>query len=320
MLVAAPFAFLAPTLGTIAVMITGSVLGLVAVVAVVDAVRVRHPGIDPIRFRHTALIGGSILLVAWADIAVRTAHLDDALALAATAIAVDTVVRRHPWLATAALAVAAAAKPWAIVFAPLALVVPGPHRALRPAVVGLVVALTWLPFVIDEPATVSATGRFTIVNSPASALRALHITAAVTPDWVRPLQITLGLAVACWLVATRRWPGIVMAGMAIRLMLDPGAKHYYAGGLVLGVLVWELLGQPTRLPWLTLVTIVVLEVTPSGLHPAALAGALRLVLTAALVAVALTGPRHPAVRPPGPATAGRARDGPDPRPAMVRET
>jgi hypothetical protein len=85
-----------------------------------------------------------------------------------------------------------------------------------------------------------------------------------------------------------------MAGLALRLMLDPGVHHYYAAGLTLGVLAWELLRRPDRLPWITLVTAIVLELTSDVLQPFSLAGWLRLVLTGALIgAAALAYSRRP---------------------------
>jgi hypothetical protein len=140
--------------------------------------------------------------------------------------------------------------------------------------------------VVDEPGTVAAAGSFWIGNAASSALRALGFADPSTPSWVRPVQIAAGLAVALVLVRLGRWRGVVMAGLAIRLMLDPAVHHYYAAGLTLGVLLWELTRRPDRPPWLTGVTAVLLEATPTDVQPSALAGGLRLALTAALIIAA----------------------------------
>ncbi|MCU1344947.1 MAG: hypothetical protein JWL70_1213, partial [Acidimicrobiia bacterium] len=79
---------------------------------------------------------------------------------------------------------------------------------------------------------------------------------------------------------------VVMVGLGVRLMLDPGVHHYYTAGLVLGVLMWELGRRPDRLPWGTAVTAVGLEMSSSALHPAEFAGALRLLVTSAVVVAA----------------------------------
>jgi hypothetical protein len=286
-LVAAPFAYLPPVIGVPAVIAFASTLGVLAMFFVADAVRTLVPHANPARVRRALLLGGVAFAIVWMEVAIRTLHLDDAIALSATAAGLAAVARRRPWLATVALALAAAAKPWAIVFVPLVLVPPGRHRWVRVVVVGAVVAATWLPFVIDEPATLHATSTFTIRNSPSSALRALGFDDPRTPSWVRPVQFAAGLGVAGWLVWRRRWAGVVMAGLGIRLMIDPAVHNYYAAGLTLGVLVWELLRRPERAPWLAIVTAVLLEVTPRDLQPPGLAGVVRLGITSLVVLLAV---------------------------------
>ena len=264
-----------------------SALGVLAMLFVADAVHTLAPDADPARVRRALLLGGVAFAIVWTEIAIRTLHLDDAIALSATAAALAAVARRRPWLATAALALAASAKPWAIVFVPLVLVPPGRHRWLRLVVVGAVVATTWLPFVIDEPATLHATSTFTIRNAPSSALRALGVDDPRTPPWVRPVQFAAGLGVAAWLVWRRRWAGVVMAGLGVRLMIDPAVHNYYAAGLTLGVLAWELLRRPERVPWLAMATALILEITPRDLQPPGLAGLIRLGITSLVVILAV---------------------------------
>ena len=245
------------------------------------------------------LAGAVALAVVWADVGVRTAHIDDAIALAATALACAGVARGRGATATAALAVAAAAKPWALAFAPLAAAAPGRRRWLRPVVALAAAGATWLPFVLDEPGSVVAAGSFRLENAPASALRALGVHDPATPLWVRPTQFAVGLAVAGVLVRRGRWPGVVMAALAVRVALDPAAHHYYSAALVAGTLLWERITLPRRLPLATIAVAVVMELTAGDLHPSALAGALRLALAAGLLLAALAVPG-----PGGPAYAG----------------
>jgi hypothetical protein len=289
-LVAAPFSFMPAGLGVYAVMIVQSALGVAAVVAVADGAGRKLDGPARCAFRSSLLFGAIPLVLVWSDIADRTAHLDDAVALAATACALSALGRNRPWIATLALAFAAAAKPWAIVFAPLAVVVPGSRKYLRVVAIAGVVVATWLPFAIDEPSTIRAAGSFKIANAASSALRALGETNPFTPTWVRPTQIVGGLLLSAMLVRRGQWAAVAMAGLAWRLMLDPGVHHYYAAGLTLAVLVWELHRRPAKLPFATVITAIVLEVTPSAIQPAAFAGQLRLALTGALVGAAFTGP------------------------------
>jgi hypothetical protein len=288
-LLAAPFAFLPANVGVVSIMIVGSVLGLCTLAAVADANRVQLGPAGASRER-AAIIAAVPFVLVWGDIALRTAHLDDALALTATAIAVAATTRSRSGVATFALAIAAAAKPWAIVFAPIALVCPGPRKSLRLGTIAAIVTVTWLPFVVDEPATVRAAGTFRIQNAAASALRVLGDHTALTPSWVRPTQMIGGFALAVVLVATSRWRHVVMATLALRLMLDPAVHHYYAAGLALGVLLWELDRRRGRTPVVTLTTALVLEVTSSIAQPAMAAGIVRLALTGSLLVLAFLPP------------------------------
>jgi hypothetical protein len=245
----------------------------------------------------------------WTDVAVRTAHIDDALAIAATCAALAAATRNKAWTTAVLLGAAATAKPWAIVFIPLSMVPAGRNRWMRPPLVLAAVAIMWLPFVIDDPGTVGALGRFQIPNAASSALRALGFSAAATPPWVRPTQIMVGLLLAGLVVRAGRPHAVVMAGLGSRLMIDPGVHHYYTAGLTFGVLIWELGRRPDRLPWATAVTAVALEASSATLQPAALAGTVRLVVTCSAVIAACvlpdsktlaTAERPEEIHPPSP--------------------
>lgn len=313
-LIVAPLAYLPAPVSAIAAMTTGSLLGVATVALLYDIIERARQSTRHTSARATAL-GVVTLTAVWSDIAVRTAHLDDAIALAAATGAVAAIVRRRPWLAVTLLAVAAAAKPWAIIFAPLALVPPGRQQLRRLVTLGGLVLLGWLPFIIDEPATVRAAGSFKITNAASSALRALGVTDPATPAWLRPTQIGLGLLAAAVLVRTGRWHAVIMATIAIRLVLDPGVHHYYTAGLVAGVLLWESLARPDRLPIVTMLAAVICELTSGTPTPAAAAGAARLMVLIALLVAATTtrpvrGPRSPIPR----ATWPRAPKGRQPSP------
>lgn len=281
-----PFSLFGLRVGSWLAIAVGSALGLVAVTAVAAAAgRVRSDVVGPARTR-SLVVGAVVLVVVWGDVAVRTAHLDDAVALTATALAVWALTDRRPWWATVLLGVAAAAKPWAIVFVPLLLVMPGRGRLLRPAVAGGLALATWLPFVLAEPATLDVRDH-RIVNEATSALRALGVTSATTPEWVRPTQLLAGLAVVGLLVLAGRWPAALMAGVAVRLVIDPAANRYYTAGLVLAVLVFEWVEFPKRLPWLAAASALLLEASQLDGLPAALGGWMRVAVVAAVLATAV---------------------------------
>jgi hypothetical protein len=241
-------------------MAIASALGLAAfacVVATLDALDVRCS--------PRALTAAGVVFVAvWGDVAVRTTHIDDAFALAAAAFAVLAWARHSGLVAAVAIGVAAAAKPWAITFAPLVLVArPRPQLAdvARAAgVIGLIVAAAWAPFVIAEPETLDVS-RFVIDNDPTSTLRALGIHTTETPAWTRPVQLAGGFAVATLVVARGSAYATLLAAVSWRLLFEPGAHRYYTAGAVLGALLVELVARPRRVPWCTVVLAVLLEVT-----------------------------------------------------------
>jgi hypothetical protein len=91
------------------------------------------------------------------------------------------------------LAASADAKPWALAFIPLLLVLPRDRWQRAVPVWLAAVAAAWLPFVLADPQTLHA-GGFAIPNVASSSLRALGVTAASTPSWDRPVQLLLGAA------------------------------------------------------------------------------------------------------------------------------
>lgn len=260
-LVAVPFTLLGAA-GEAFVMVAGSLLGLVVVGLVLSLLSesARPPSTLPVSPTVREWVIGITLVVVWGDIAVRTAHLDDAVALAAIAAGLVAVNREQPTTATALLALAAAAKPWAVIFVPLCALPIGPGSWRRPIVAAGAAVATWLPFIVAEPGTLD-TSDFGITNDPTSSLRAFGVDAATTPGWIRPAQLIGGLVIVALLVAGRRWPGAILAGISWRLLLDPGVHRYYTAGFVIGALVVEHRCRPGKAPWYTVMTAVVIELT-----------------------------------------------------------
>lgn len=287
--VAIPFTLLG-SLGSWSAMVVFSALGVGVVWMLRRALGLLDTGRSWEKWHMTDLLAAALFVVVWGDVAVRTAHIDDAITLAAAAAGVLAVAHRRPGWVVIALAVAAAAKPWGLIFAPLAAALPD-RRLLRVTAVVVLAGLTWLPFIIAEPATLDASS-FEIANETSSSLRALGITSPTTPAWVRPAQLIGGFGLAAVLVWKGRWTAALMAGVAFRLLIDPAANRYYTVGLVLGLLVFELHRRPRRFPWFALVAAVVLEFGQYPWFPPALSGWLRLIVTVAVLLVAVTAGRR----------------------------
>jgi hypothetical protein len=187
----------------------------------------------------------------WTYLAVASAHLDDVLALTGAVAALAAAWSGRPVAAGLLFGLAVDAKPWALGFAALLLLLPGPRAMLRGALTAAVtVAAAWLPFFLFDPRTVRVL-HFTIRNTPLSALRALGVTDPRTPPWDRPAQAVLGIALGLLAVRRGRWPAVLLLGVAARIALEPGTNKYYAAGAVVGALVWDLAGSASRFPWWT---------------------------------------------------------------------
>ncbi len=202
------------------------------------------------------LLAAFVLLPAWTVLAVRWGHLDDVLATAAAVGAVVALCRGRPLLTGLALGLAIAAKPWAVGFVPLLLALP--RDRVRAAVTAIATASAgWLPFVLGDPGTLSALHpRVALV--PGSGLHALGARGEVVPAWGRSVQLFLAPAVAFAVALSRRWAGILLVAVAVRLALDPQDNAYYIGSAAMAAVVFDLLGTRWLVPWTTLLTVVAL--------------------------------------------------------------
>lgn len=316
-LVAEPVRFLAPHNGLVAAEVLISVLGLAALVIIRQIVALIRPADSPDGWPF--LLGGAVFIVGWQELAVAYAHLDDALVILCSCLAILAAVRGRPVLTGLALGLAIAAKPWALAFLPILLLAGGlaawrgpegcagqeharPVRAcLRPAlraalVAALISAAAWMPFLLADLGTTAAF-HYTIVNEPDSALRALGVTAPRTPSWDRASQVVAGCALGALAVWRGRWPALILVGVGARIALDPAAHGYYTAGLLAGALLWDLLGSPWRVPAWTIISYLALDIVPltSPGDPRAL-GLIRLLLVAAFTVTVILGPVHSAGR------------------------
>lgn len=207
--------------------------------------------------RHRRMfIAAMVMAPAWTVLSVRWGHLDDVLAMAFAILALRAVCAERPVLAGAALGAAIAAKPWAVGFLPLLLVLPwGRLRAALTAAAGTAVA--WAPFVLANHGTLGALHP-PVGLSPASGLHALGARGTLVPAWGRAVELVLSPAVALAVAIARRWPGVLLVSVAVRLALDPKDNAYYIGSAALAAVVFDLVATRWTIPWTTLGTVLIL--------------------------------------------------------------
>lgn len=206
--------------------------------------------------KYNRLLGALALMPAWTVLSVRFAHLDDVLALLLAVAAIRAVVAQRPILAGLALAGAVAAKPWAVGFFPLLLVLDQQRiLAVVSALAG--VCASWAPFIITNPATLAALHP-PVGVAPWSGLHALGYLGDIVPAWGRAAQFFLEPLAALAPVLRRRWPGLFLVAVAVRLAMDPKDNPYYIGGAALAAVIFDLLATRWTIPWATLTTVVLL--------------------------------------------------------------
>lgn len=227
----------------------GALSGLLVLALLATVARDLRPGTGTAsRDRRTATVAVFFVPV-WTFLAVAVTHLDDVLALVLGVLALRAAVSNRPMLTGLLVGLAVDAKPWAVPFACLLLLLPHfRDRVVGAAVAASAVAVAWLPFVLADPETLRAL-HYTIPNTALSALRVLGIDDPRTPGWVRPAQTVLGLGLGALAVRRRRAAAVILVVVAARLVLDPGTNRYYTAGLAVGAAVWDLVGARTAVPW-----------------------------------------------------------------------
>jgi hypothetical protein len=265
-----------------------------------DLARREYPPPDLPRIRRLSLICGLVLVPAWDLVAVRTVHIDDAVALTASVGALAMARRDRPWWSASLLGVALGAKPWAVAFLPILLLLRR-HRTQAIVLAGALGTMVWVPFLAAAPGTVEALRDFRLSVARHSALHLLGLDAAAAPVWLRPVQLVATLAVATATVARGRWQGVIFAAIATRILLDPAVHSYYLTGLVVGAVAWDLTWCERRWPMWTVVCPVVLLSTRLTAMPDGMAGTIRLGLSLTVIVTVLTGPLrlNPETRPGG---------------------
>jgi hypothetical protein len=252
--------------------VCGGVIGLERV-----ALTTSDAAMDSTTTRYVTLVGGLIAVLAWSNLAVSAVHLDDVFAVALSAGAIFSVARGSPAWTGILVGLAVAAKPWALILAPLPLAFAGSPR--RRAIVAMfcTTAVTWGPFLIADPGTLTA-GAPRVLVHPASVLALFGVDQGSASDWLRAVQLAVCVLVVAMAVLNGRWHAALMVGVAARLLLDPAVFDYYSVALVVGVLLWEILRKEPRLPLLTALSFAALMLAAVPLDPSfdRLQGLLRL--------------------------------------------
>ncbi|MGW7004892.1 hypothetical protein ACWGCW_19290 [Streptomyces sp. NPDC054933] len=284
--------------GVVAAQLAMMSAGLLGLRLIEQTALARQPDLRsrPQALRMTVAAAGAVFLIVWASLAVHYSHLDDVLALLFAALAIRAVLADVPALAGLSLGLAVDAKPWGLVFLPLALAVARDRRRHVAFYAVAVVLLAWLPFVVADPATLGAT-QYHIVNEPSSALRALGVSTAGTPSWDRPAQLVLGCVLGAAAILRGRWVAVPLLGIGARLLLDPGVYDYYSAGFLLGTLCWEALGLRRPVPVWSLVSFGALYLAPRLTNDAQVLGDLRLWLVLVVTLSVLLAPRDWCVAP-----------------------
>ena len=201
-------------------------------------------------------LAGLVLMPAWTVLSVRFGHLDDVLALVLAVVALRAVVANRAAFAGLALGAAVAAKPWALGFFPILVVLDEQRRAaIGSALAGM--AAAWAPFLIANPATLAALHP-PVGVAASSGLRAVGYRGDVIPAWDRVGQFVLAPLFSLAAVLRGRWPGLFLVAVAVRLAMDPKDNPYYIGGAALAAVIFDLLGTRRTVPWAALATVLVL--------------------------------------------------------------
>jgi hypothetical protein len=282
---------LGPHQGVFVTEVALTVAGLYLVHALMQIALIERPDLRqrPVALRLTIVAGGAVFLVAWVELAATFAHLDDAVALVLAVLAVRAATAGRPVFTGLCVGLATDSKPWALVFLPILLMLPVRAWGRAAACMLAAIAVAWLPFAIADQNTVAAM-HYTIRNLPGSALRALGVNDPRTPSWDRPAQLLIGWVVAAAAVWRGRWPAVILLGVGARIALDPADHGYYTAGVLLGALLWDVLGTRRPVPLWTVTSFAALTAVHAITKDSALLGQLRLGLVIAFTVAILLAP------------------------------
>jgi hypothetical protein len=215
--------------------------------------------------RAVLLVGGAVLLAWWPYL--KTAgHLDDALVLAVASLSVLLVMRDRRTAAAVLVGLALAIKPWAVFLLPITLhgVQWRSRQALTPLISVFVGGLLWSPFILGHAGTLDGLSP-TVWLAPDAVLRLFGGSSGYLTSATRVAQLLLALSLATSAVLRDRTAGVLLVGVAARMMFDGGTWNYYTVGFLVGALMWDVSRAGRRVPWATLAATLLLP--PAWLAP-----------------------------------------------------
>lgn len=227
------------------------------------------------------VLGGGVMMLVWTQASV-LGQFGDCLLLALLVAAV-LAIRDGRGLTTGILiGLAVATKPWAApaLLMPLSLTGRSRWRALAVAVGATTAA--YLPFVIADTDTWSAS-RPPFRTSPATIGGLLGWV--VAPGWVRIVQLAIGLALGAIAVVRLRYAAIPLLLVIARLSIEPNAASYYVLGLAVTAWLWD---EQRNAHYVSSILTLIYFFVPQGAQPTAVV-TVKLTLLATLGLVALVG-------------------------------
>jgi hypothetical protein len=201
------------------------------------------------------LCAGALAMPLWSYECAQWRHVDDVMAVCFVIVAASLVARQRSWwLAGMLVGLGVAAKPWALILAPVLLGLSRSNRS-RATLVALATATAcWAPFVIGGPGTIKALGGLRLNLSAASSLHTLGVHLGTAPNWVRPVQMVGGFALMVVVARRGHWVAVPFAGLAFRVVSDPQTWLYYGLGPLMAAVLWDSLHE-RRWPVWTIATV-----------------------------------------------------------------
>ncbi|MUH52644.1 MAG: hypothetical protein F2789_15715 [Actinobacteria bacterium] len=233
-------------LGSIGFPIAIAVLGVITVL-VLERTR-PHPRRSELPF----LLGGVLFALWWPHVHV-WGHIDDAIVLTLASVLLLLMLRGKPIPAAVVLGLMLAVKPWAVFLVPLLAWRGAPGwRRFRPTMVCLAVGgALWSPFVIASIKTIDGF-RPHVDVAPDSVLNLFGVAPDHVPSGLRFVQLGLAIAAVAAVTLWRDRPaGALLAGVAVRLALEPATWNYYTVGFIVGAFMWDMSISTRRVPWAT---------------------------------------------------------------------
>jgi hypothetical protein len=192
-------------------------------------------------------LGGALLVYPWADYADQ-GHIDDVLVLFGCALMLKALQRHSAMLGGAAFALAVAAKPTALIAAPLLL----PLGATAVSIAVVSTAAVWLPFALADLHGFLASGQGVIDVRAGSLLDFVgYDPGSATPSWVRAIALGGGALLCAVFVRRGDQARGLLAGFALRAFVDPNPGTCYAATLVALGVVADV--GVRRVPWAAVV-------------------------------------------------------------------